>query len=380
LFLTLNEPAAKAQFDSSSTVLLRSGGKAPSQPALDSSRYKVRTPESRKESADDIDEKPGTYIPSPVPRTREGKAAPPTPAETPASAPATVVPTLTPTPSPTGEAPAAPVSTAAERAEPPPVTVQVRELILGGSEDIEEYKSRVHPQDPRANILSFSFAPAYFYNGSSSNYSYRSFHSDGPGLGLGMNLWLTPFFGVQSKYFSSFSSGVRDAGGIVPTDTQEFEAGLRFRRHFGYSRKSAQLSWGIDYRDSSNKISRDAVTLVGRKTSGLSLSIEGVLPTSVTYAHTFEVAIRPWQHHSEPGTSIDVHSGAKNQTNGVHLGLGGQWTLDRHNQVFWKGQYSVERNLFDGPASQADAHGNTPDGVSVTNSLLIFYFGFKWGA
>ena len=262
------------------------------------------------------------------------------------------------------------------------MTVQVRELLLGGEVDIEEYNARIHPQDPRANMLSISIAPAYFYDGSSSNYSYRNYHSNGPGIGLGMNLWLTPFFGLQSKYFSSVSSGVRDgtAGDVVPMDTQEFEAGLRFRRHFGYSRKSAQLSWGLDYHDSGNKISKDATQTMGRKTSGLSLTLEGTLPSSVTYAHLFEVALRPFQHHSEMQTQITAKTGAKSQTNSIHLGLGGQWTLDRNNQVFWKGQYSVERNLFDGTASQPDLHGNTPNGVSVTNSLLIFYFGFKWGS
>ena len=266
--------------------------------------------------------------------------------------------------------------------EHPPVTVQVRELLLGGEGDIEEYNARIHPEDPRANMMSISLAPAYFYDGSSSNYSYRNYHSDGPGFGLGMNVWLTPFFGLQSKYFSSVSSSVRDgtAGSVVPMDTQEFEAGLRFRRHFGYTRKSAQLSWGLDYHDSSNKISKDATGTMGRKTSGLSLTLEGTVPTSVTYAHLFEVSIRPFQHHSEVQTTVTAKSGAKSQTNSVHFGVGGQWTLDRHNQVFWKGQYTVERNLFDGPASQPDIRGNTPDGVSVTNSLLIFYFGFKWGS
>ena len=54
---------------------------------------------------------------------------------------------------------------------------------------------------------------------------------------------------------------------------QEFSAGIRFRRHFGYTRKSAQLSWGIDYHDATGKISPDATSVVGHKTSGLSLSL-----------------------------------------------------------------------------------------------------------
>ncbi len=188
--------SANAQLDSSSAVLLRSGGKSFSSQSLDSSRYKVRSPESRKD--EEIEERPGTYIPSPVPRTREGsKIVTSTPL--PPTDPPAVIPGPVPLASPIGE------SAAGAAEEHPPVTVQVRELLLGGEVDIEEYNARIHPQDPRANMLSISIAPAYFYDGSSSNYSYRNYHSNGPGIGLGMNLWLTPFFGLQSKYFSSVS-------------------------------------------------------------------------------------------------------------------------------------------------------------------------------
>lgn len=333
----------------------------------------MRAPESRKD--DDFDEQPGTYIASPVPKA--GKE--------PSVKPSLAKPVQTETPAPGPAAPPAPAPLPVVQMPPeehPPVTVQVRELILGGTEeDIDEAKRQIHPEDPRANILNISLAPAYFYDGSSSNYAFRNYHSDGPGIGLGMNLWLTPFFGVQSKYFSSVSSSVRDGGNMVPMTTQQFEAGIRFRRHFGFTRKSAQLSWGIDYHDASNKIAPDSSSSIGRKTSGLSLSIEGIVPTSITHAHIFELAIRPSQHHSEMDTKATAKSGTKNETNAVSLALGSQWTLDRRNQIFWKGEYSVERNLFDGSASTADPHtGVAPNGVSVTNSLVIFYFGFKWGS
>jgi hypothetical protein len=275
-----------------------------------------------------------------------------------------------------------PAVTLSKEDERPPVTVQVRELILGGSdEDIDEAKKSIHPEDPRSNMIGISIAPAYFYDGSASNYSYRNYHTDGPGLGLGMNLWFTPFFGIQSKYFTSVSASVKDGGNMVPATAQEFQAGIRFRRHFGFTRKSAQLSWGIDYHDATGKISPDATSVIGHKTSGLSLSLEGEVPSSNTHAHLFEVSIRPSQHHSENSTGASARSGTKNETNEVMLSLGGQWTLDRRDQVFWKAQYSVERNLYNGKASEADPKtGATPEGVSVTNNLLIFYFGFKWGS
>ena len=268
-------------------------------------------------------------------------------------------------------------------AESAPVTVQVKELIFGGSnQDIDDYKKAIHPDDARANLISVGIAPAYYYNGSDANYSYRRYHSNGPGIGLGMNVWITPFFGLQSKFFSSVTASQKSNNvNMVPTDIQNFEGGIRFRRHFGYARKSSQISWGLDWHDGMNKISKESNTSVGRKSSGLSFALEGELPSTNTYSHTFQLDVRPRLKHSEMNTGVEVKSGTKNETNSVGISVGGLWTMDRNNQVFWKSQYLVERNLFDGEASQMDPHNDaTPDGVTVTNSLLIFYFGFKWGS
>lgn len=378
-------PAAWAQLDSSSAVLLRPSGKSVAPENLDSSRYKVRAPESKKDD-DDLDEKPGSYIPSPVqPRAKSTKKpAASNAAAAPQPAPPPQAPAIEPgLPSVQGGMlPAAPAAAPAE-GTPPPVTAQVKELILGGSaEEIDEYNAKIHPQDPRANVLSISFAPAYYYQGSASEYSFRRYTSNGPGFGAGMNLWFTPFFGIQSKYFSSVTGSVKSGtNSMVPMEVTTFEAGVRFRKHFGYTRKAARLSWGLDYHDAKDKISRDSTNNIGRSTSGLSLALEGEVPASNTYAHTFEVSVRPRQHHSERSTTSEARSGTRNETNALSLGLGGQWVLDRRNQVFWKTHYSVERNLYAGEASEIDPHTDAaPGGVSVTNSLVIFYFGFRWGS
>ncbi len=386
ILLILSAGPAFAQLDSTSAILLRPSGKSPSKKNLDSTRYKIRAPESRK---DDDEEKPGTMIPTPVKR----------PTKATASAEVTIPAASEPVPSPVPpeEKPATPniepviaAPTSATASPPPvtppaqyPVTDQVRDLILGGTQgDIEEYKNKIHPQDPRANVVQISLAPAYYYNSSQSGYSYRRYTSNGPAMGLGMNLWLTPFFGVQSRFFSNMSSSIRSGGtNMVPTDIQTLEAGIRFRKHFGMSRKSSYLTWGLDYYDSANKISKAATTAVGRKSSGLGVSLEAVIPVTNGYANTLQVDIHPRLKHTETSTGADAHSGEKPETNGIGFGLGGQWTLDRRNQVFWKAQYSVERNLFKGPASQVDPHtGETPDGVSVTNSTAVIYFGFSWGS
>lgn len=375
LLVTLSR-SALAQLDSASAVLLRPTGKSPSTQNLDSSRYKIRAPESRKDD-DEIGEKPGTIIPTPV--TNRPKVKNTATSEI-------TVPLLSepvPTPVPPDQKVVSPEVVTEEQTPPPPVTEQVRNLLMGGTEeDISEAKTKIHPEDPRSNVLDIQLAPAYYYNSSESAYSFRRYSSHGPGLGLGMNLWLTPFFGVQSRFFSSVSSSVRSGGtNMVPTDIQAFQAGIRFRKHFGYSRNSAHLNWGLDYHDEINKINNEATTIIGRKSSGIGVSLEAVIPGGNTYAHTLQVDVRPRLKHSEMNTGVHVKSGNKAETNAIGLAVGGQWLMDRRNQVFWRGQYTIERNLFKGPTSQADPHtGQTPDGVSVTNSLMMFYFGFRWGS
>lgn len=410
LFSSLIPSLVWAQLDSSSAVLLRRGGKVPTKQNLDSSRYKIRAPESRKDE-EEVGEKPGTVIPTPVnPKTKAKSTAK-------AVTEVTVSETAEPIPSPvppevkhgeegkeegkavveTAPANVATLPAGEKKASEPQaaaqpevhqsevhvnVAQQVKNLFGGTDEDIQEVRAAIHPEDPRTNVVEISMAPAYFYADSQSTYSYRRYSTNGPGFGLGMNVWLTPFFGVQSRYFASVSSGVRSGGtDMVPVDIQTFDAGLRFRKHFGYTRKAAHINWGIDYHDETNKIGREATTVVGRKSSGLALSLEAVVPTSVTYAHTLQVDVRPRMKHSEQATAVEVKTGSKAETNAVGISVGGQWTLDRRNQVYWRGQYSVERNLFKGSASQADPNtGNTPDGVGVTNNLMMIYFGFKWGS
>lgn len=388
LFLGLT---AKAHAQLDSTILLRSGGKTPSKQSLDSTRYKIRAPESRRD--DENEEKPGSVIPTPV--KKPAKTQPtevtvpaqsePIPTPVPVESkpddrsepqPAVVVPSPAPQTEPVVE------NKPSEPAAPPPVTQQVRDLFLGGQEDIDEMKSKIHAQDPRANVVQISAAPAYYYNTSASGYSYRRYNSNGPAMGLGMNLWLTPFFGVQSRYFTNMSSSIRSGpSNMVPTDIQTLEAGVRFRKHFGTSRKSSYITWGLDYHDARNKIGKEATTAVGSKSYGLGLALEAVVPVTNGYAHTMQVNALPRLRHTESATGVNIRSGNKSETNGIGFGLGGQWTLDRRNQIFWKAQYTIERNLFKGDASDIDpVTGVKPTGVSVTNSTGVIYFGFSWGS
>jgi hypothetical protein len=278
--------------------------------------------------------------------------------------------------------PVAPQSANTAKEKETSMKEQLAELLLGGNhEEIEEYKKQTHPEDPRVNILSIDLAPSYFHLDSSSAYHFRNYNSNGPGLNLGMNFWVTPFFGIQTRYLASVGASVNSNGNAVPMHLQDLDVGIRFRKFFGSSRKSTQLSWGLDFEDASAKISRDATSVVGRRTHGPSLNVEARIPLTNTYASLIEVSVQPRAKHTELSTGVAAASGTQNQTDAVALRVGGDWVLDRKNQMFWQLNYKVERNLFQGTASQADLiTGQTPSGVSVTNSVLFFSVGFRWGS
>src|SRR5206468_2064260 len=127
--------SATAQLDSSSAVLLRPSSLKDSPENLDTSRYKVRAPESHKGQEDELDEKPGTFIPSPVP-ARSGKSKNVKKKDEPQQNSAENALTAATGTSATGMPSSLPTSLPAAPAIPaqaPRVTEQVRELILGGS-------------------------------------------------------------------------------------------------------------------------------------------------------------------------------------------------------------------------------------------------------
>jgi hypothetical protein len=241
---------------------------------------------------------------------------------------------------------------------------------------------QVHPEDRRNNRVELSLAPMYFYDGSSSSYSFRNFTTQGPGLGLQADLWFTPTFGMHGDYKSSLAASVTSpaAKQTVKLGYQSVEVGPRFRKHFGLSRKASSLLYGVDYVVYDASVPGSIVDRVSTTTSGLSLSLQAGLPSSISYQHFIGVELQPKLIHSEK-SSANIHAGGSNETNAVGAWLGGEWIFDRTHQMFWKAQHRIEQNRFDGTASTLDPEtGTIPQGSTVTNSLTIFSIGYRWGS
>lgn len=264
----------------------------------------------------------------------------------------------------------------------PSLTDQVKVLILGNDEQIEDFHKQIHPLDRRNNRVEISVAPTYVYNDSSSNYSFREFTFQSPGLNANAHIWLTPFFALSADYTSTFGATVMSpqAKQIVPLNFQAMEFGLRFRKHFGLQRKSMSLTWGLDFVQITDDVPADTADRVSTSSSGLSLSLQGDIPQSLSYSSVVGVELQPRLVHSET-SDANIHSGGKNGTNAVGAWIGGDWIFDRQHQMFWKLHERIEQNVFDGSANVVDpVTGSIPNGTSTTNSTTIISIGYRWGS
>lgn len=350
----------EAQIDPSSAVLLRGSGSAPDKGQLDSSRYTIRPGEPRL-----VEPKEPAEAPKPV-----NKAPPRVTPNRPASVE-------------TGVSVLEPVVVEPTTASTP-VTEQVKELMLGGTpEQIDLYRDRLHPDDIRHNLIELTVAPGFSYTESSSNYWFRSFSSSAPLVMVGADLWVTPFFGVHTDFYNTMTGSIVE--GVASRDRisfaqQWFDAGLRFRNFFGVTRRASFISFGLDFSEYQAKVPANATERMGTKTSGAKFLVETTLPRGVNFAWQLGVFVLPRADHKEITSAVRIRSGTSDKTTTVGLWLGAEHIYSRSSRLFWRVQHSVERTFFEGPASTTDpVSGTTLEGVSVTNGITIFTFGYRWG-
>jgi len=341
--------------------LMRSRGQAPDKEDLDSSRYSVR-PTASSAKVEHAEPKPA--------KVAETKVEAPKPVEQ------------------KKEVKEEPVQEAAKEVAPPAaktgVADKVQDAILGGTqEEVDDYRKILHPLDTRLNLFELSLSPSYIYNNSGSSYWYHNYYTSSPGLSIDAITWFSPFFGLQTAYTTSMSTELRanPAGTkFLKVEHQWFDTALRFRKFFGISRKSAQLTFGLGYSEHQLKVPSDATDRVGSKTSGVKLGVEAVIPSSNTSSWTLGFYLMPRAKYAEKSTALDLKSGTGSETNEIGISIGNRYTFDRYNQIFWKATHSVEKTIFSGTANTTDPLSSlTPEGVSITNSTSIFSFGYIWG-
>ena len=64
-------------------------------------------------------------------------------------------------------------------------------------------RARLPEDDLRKNQMEIQASPAFVYNGSTANYSYRNYSSFFPALDLSSNVWMTPTLGLHGRILFS---------------------------------------------------------------------------------------------------------------------------------------------------------------------------------
>jgi hypothetical protein len=261
---------------------------------------------------------------------------------------------------------------------------EFRDMVIGGStEDIERYQNFLAPDDIRRNNVELEIAPGYVYNESASQYWPRSYNSATPSGRLGLNVWFTPFFGVNTSFTKTFLGTAQkqfNSTSQTPSMDQWLTIGLRFRRFSSSSQMASGLTLGLDYYDYQRKLPADDLYRNRLSTSAVLLSAESRVPTSETVAWLFKLEYMPVMIHREEALGRDVKSGTSPQSFGAGVSIGPEFKMNRGNRLFMRGRLNYERDSFSGTASTANpGTGEIPENVTVSNTFLFFEMGYIWG-
>ncbi len=370
-------PLAQAQVDAGSQFLLRpSESDKPDSTGLESGRYKVR-----------LQKKP-TSLPNKKVRAASSDSSVSLKQASPVVLPAENLAKLDNKPSDLNRALFTPAEATEPPAEvivePPPVTDQVKDLVLGnGQPAVEAYKEQIHPDDIRLNRLEINVAPGVVADNSKSNYSFRNYSSFSPKVSVGADFWMTPFLGIYGNYTVSLGADVAGdstTNSRIPIQHEWSEIGLHVRRFFGMSRRANSVQFGIHISEYKFNVPIDDLHRVKIKSNGIGLALLTRVPMTASYSWIFGGKFIPRVQHSESSTGVNASSGSPGDSSRIDLFLGGELKLQRQNQVTWDLTISSEKNQFSGPTSLNDPEtGTRPTGVSVENTFTVFSIGYRWG-
>ena len=370
LFNILITDMAVAQLDAASSLLLKRGTGQSEGYNLDSGRYTVREGQTAPAVRPQEPLTPPSEPPSPAivpqnPQDPQESGHLPLPVDEPK--------TLNSVP-----------QKAVESKDSKTFKDRMEDIVLGGdTEQLEQYRRHLPESDRRKNILEISLAPVYIYNDSSSNYWFRNYSTSGPALSVETDIWLTAFFAIDISYMTSLSTGLRanpEGTKYVPVNHEWFGGGFKFRRFLSHSEKAPSLTFGVNYEEYQFKVPYGETQRYRFKTSGLKLSLLFDMYKKEQKSWQLGMALYPRHQHTEVQTAASIKSGSDVSTNAIAFSLGQTFTFNRSLHVFWKLSHKVEKNIFEGTASEADpVSGVTPEGVAITNGFTFFGVGFTWG-
>lgn len=279
--------------------------------------------------------------------------------------------------------PVAPSEKVVPQPSEPSISEQAQSLFSNKVNNVYDYyREKIHEDDIRNNRMELDVLPVVAYNDSQSDYSYRDYQSYFNALVLKTNVWFTPLIGVSGKVLFSLAA---DVGAVsdhsrVPAKYEFMDLAVNIRKFFGLAAHDNSLEYSVLYSEYKMATTNDNTSRVRLKSSGLGLGLKGRFPTSTSYAWVLGGTIFPRLQHVESQTGVAVSSGESLESVRIGFDVGGEWKFNRVNQMIWNLNLITERNVFNGAASLPDpSTGQTPVNVSVTNSLLMFSLGYRWG-
>lgn len=261
---------------------------------------------------------------------------------------------------------------------------QVSDILSGGRKKIAEaYREQVHPDDIRMNKIEIDIGSGVDYNYSTANLAYRKYYTFAPNLNLGAHIWLTPLFGLSGFYKATYGEDVTvttNALNRIPVKSEWIELSLDFRKFYGFSRRSNNLQYGVLYSENKFSPPADDGSRIRLKSSGLGVYVKSRFPVAPSYSWTLGGEVLPLVSHTELQTALQLRSGSTVASSRIGINFGGEFKLDRQNQLVWLLGFKLERNQFDGSANMTDPEtGTTPSGVSVSNTWTYFQLVYRWG-
>lgn len=247
--------------------------------------------------------------------------------------------------------------------------------------EVENYKTKIHPDDNRLNRIEVGIESGMISNTSKSNYYYRDYASFSPSLGVGGKFWLSPFLGISGSYTTSVGAAIDGRNNSKVSAHHEWEEiDVNFRKYFGVLRKSASLTFGFLYSQYKFSVPSDDTSRIQVQSSGLGIHVSSRIPLTRIYAQSFGLQAIPRIQNLEKNTNIAISSGSDPTSMRFSVETGGEIKFRRQSQMLWKLSYSLENNQFDGQADSPDPKTNErPHGVSVENSFVLFSIGYIWG-
>lgn len=387
VFAALGTKSVQAQIDPSSALLLRDSQTSPSHSrAVDSGRYTVR-PKSEPARAETAG------------RREEARSASGTSLDT----AVTVVPVKSSVKQGVAGVPEVPQVPQVKEVTEVTQSGAVNNSTVGGKADnppqaedasTRETSATTPAPDARtpsvsdtktspglSSLLDLSVAPAYVYSDSQSDYAFRDYHTSGPAVIADANIWFNPDFAVHLDYLSTLSGSVNDSfseSKSVSASQTWLRAGIRTRKTFS-GVHAPQLILSLDYFDYQFKVPANAATLSRLSSSGVTLGVHAEMPVSDRRSILLSFSLSPKLQIEEEATGIDAESGGSVDASQVSLGMGRRYRFDHSRSIYWKISHTIEKSLYSGSATLIDpVTSQTPDGVSVVNSMTLFQVGYTW--